>query len=408
MRSLFWLSGLLSLLLSSFGCGSPLVGLECDPGFERCGSICVDVSRDDSNCGACGTSCGAGEMCIEASCAPDTRDGGTQDAGGDGDADAGPDAGDGDGRPQLPPACSGPGSQANCVCGIGQIKCGTTCRNVGTDPNHCGACDQSCGAGGFCIGGTCAPSCEAPLTQCRAQCVDLENDPQNCGSCGRACESGLCAEGECIGVTAGHIVAMGHDMTNSTPATRRLLGNAVFLPLADPVRILAFDEKASNAVKAGVENAVMSMASITSRNFEFTSATSLAVTFLLSMSDVFVIEAQTLATNSSLLKNGETWSLALTEFLARGGVIVLMEGPNGANDGTYQLLKAAGLFSPGGRVAIGRKQLSLVSPGDGVATAVPTFYLGGAETMGFDAVVDGTVVVTEPTSDTPVVIHIAR
>lgn len=390
----------LAWVCAAIGCGSPLVGLECDPGFTRCGELCVDVSSDALHCGACSVSCDPGEVCSDSMCGP-----GTLVDGGDSDADAGDDAG----MTQVitPPACSGEGSPDNCVCGIGQIKCGTTCRNVGYDPNHCGSCGLSCGPGGFCVSGVCAPGCDAPLRQCGNQCVDLETDPRNCGSCGHVCESGLCGEGECIGVTAGHVVALGHDMTSSTPATRRLLGNAVFLPLADPVRVLLFDEKASANVKAGVEGAIASAANITSRNYELTSATSLAATFLLSMSDVFVIEAQSQATNSSLLKNGETWSLALQQFLARGGVVVLMEGPGGTNDGTYQLLKAAGIFNASGRVAVGRKQLSLLAPGDGVATAVPTIYLGGAETMGF-VLDEPTIVVEEPMSKTPVVIHVAR
>ena len=89
-----------------------------------------------------------------------------------------------------------------------------------------------------------------------------------------------------------------------------------------PVHVLVFDEKTSAAAKAGVDSALMTMATVTSRSYVATPITSLAVTFLLSMSDVFLIEAQSAATNEQLIKNGETWSLALQEFLKRGGVIV--------------------------------------------------------------------------------------
>jgi hypothetical protein len=278
---------------------------------------------------------------------------------------------------------------------------------VGSDPDNCGACGHSCGAGGFCFHGSCASSCDAPLSRCGALCVDLQSDPANCGHCGNACESGICAQGTCLGATAGHLVAIGHDLTNNTPATRRLLSNAVFLPLSDPVRVLTFDEKTSATAKAGVEDAIATMASATSRHYELTSASSLAVTFLLSVSDVFVIEAQPAASNSSLIKNGTTWSAALRQFLKRGGVIVLLEGPGGSNDGTFQILQAAGLFDVTARVPVGKKMLSLVAPGDGVATAVPTVYLGGKETVGFDMAIP-TVVVEEPNSGTPVVIHVAK
>ncbi len=32
---------------------------------------------------------------------------------------------------------------------------GTTCVDLATDPSNCGACGNSCGVGGFCVGGTC-------------------------------------------------------------------------------------------------------------------------------------------------------------------------------------------------------------------------------------------------------------
>jgi len=42
-----------------------------------------------------------------------------------------------------------------------------------------------------------------------------------------------------------------------------------------------------------------------------------------------------------------------------------------------------------------------------VATAVPTFYQGGAETVGFD-IGESTVVVRDDETGVPVVLHIAR
>jgi len=202
------------------------------------------------------------------------------------------------------------------------------------------------------------------------------------------------------------VVALGHDLSSNTAATRRLLGNAVFLPRADPVRILMFDEQTRDVAKAGVDAAIASMAQATSRNYTVTSTNSLAVTFLLSMADVFVIQAQATARDSTLVKNGETWSAALDDFLRRGGVVVLLEGRGGSNAGTYQILKAAGLFDTAGRVNVGSTALSLVAPGDGVATQVPSMYQGGSETVGFDTS-EATVVVRDPDTGTPVVVHIA-
>jgi len=397
-----------TFLLSLFGalttasCGSPLVGLECAGDLDRCGGGCFDLTSDEAHCGGCNVACHGGEQCLDSVCTQVLTDGGA-DAGDASMSDASmPDSG-----VVNPPRCTGPGSAANCVCGLGQLKCADTCKDVASDPNNCGACGNMCASCEFCVAGECRAACEPPRTQCGPLCVDLQSDPNNCGTCGHVCESGICSEGECIGATAGHLVAMGHDLTSNSPATRRLLGNAVFIPLADPVRVLVFDEKASEPVKTGVTNALMTMAQATGRTFEPTTVTSLAVTFLLSMSDVFLIEAQSAATNEQLLKNGETWSVALQEFLKRGGVIVLMEGPGGSNDGTYQILKAAGLFEAAARIPLGHRQLTLAAPSDAVATAVPTFYQGGPETVGFD-VGASTVVVRDDQTNTPVVIHIAQ
>ena len=81
----------------------------------------------------------------------------------------------------------------------------------------------------------------------------------------------------------------------------------------------------------------MTMGTVTGRSYVPRRLPALAVTFLLSMSDVFLIEAQSAATNEQLDQERQRrgrWRCE--EFLKRGGVIVLMEGPGGSNDGTYQ------------------------------------------------------------------------
>lgn len=101
-------------LLLAAGCGSPLVGLECDDNYTRCGSSCVSLSDDINNCGACGNVCSAGQQCVAQMCTtggpqPDGGEGGTAEGGlseggvdgGDGGRDGGDgsvDAGDGGGR----------------------------------------------------------------------------------------------------------------------------------------------------------------------------------------------------------------------------------------------------------------------------------------------------------------------
>jgi hypothetical protein len=399
-----------SLVLSAVlafwgGCGSPLVGLECKHGFDRCGTGCFDLNNDEHHCGGCGLECAPGQTCEESTCTGEPDDAGADAASADASLDGGEDSG--------LPLCTGPGSSEDCTCDLGQLKCGDSCKDVGHDPDNCGKCNESCGSSGFCVNGVCLPSCEQQdggplLTLCTPECVDLQTDPRNCGACGHVCPSGICADGMCIGATAGHIIAMGDDLSNVTAATQRLLGNAVLMPLADPVQVLVFDEKTTERVKTNVQNTIVKMAMLSGRNMPvLTSATSLSVTFLLSISDVFVIQAQPSATNDSLIKNGQTWSTALRQFVKRGGVIVLMDAAGGSNKGTFQILQAAGLLDVTARVPVGKKRLSLIAPGDSVATAVPSPYMGTPETVGFD-VAEPTVVVEEPSAHTPVLIHVAR
>ena len=85
------------MLLGLAGCGSPLVGLECRDGFERCGGACYDLSSDEEHCGGCGITCRLTEQCVASACVPESvrPDGGTDDGG------PGMDGGPGDGGPDI-------------------------------------------------------------------------------------------------------------------------------------------------------------------------------------------------------------------------------------------------------------------------------------------------------------------
>jgi hypothetical protein len=91
-----------------------------------CGTQCVDITRDNNNCGFCGHACNAsaGEMCV-------------------------------------PP--TSPGSLAQCqafcggqMCLMGQMCCGNACVFTIFDMNNCGRCGNVCTADQFCFNGCCA------------------------------------------------------------------------------------------------------------------------------------------------------------------------------------------------------------------------------------------------------------
>lgn len=394
----------LLLSLGLWGCGSPIVGLECKAGLTRCGNACFDLDSDEDHCGICDRTCGDVAMCVEGSC---VAIGPGSDGGADGSmpmTDAGSDGGMG---PITPPLCKGPGSPDDCVCGLGELKCGTTCVQAGTDPNNCGECDKKCDSGDFCIAGACSATCDAPLIACGALCVDQDNDVDNCGGCGVSCSSGLCADGECQGASAGHVIVIGHDMSASRTALNRVVGNAIFLPSAEMLRVLVYDKDASAASKAGVMAAIEAQARLTGRDYKRTNGSALTVPFLLkSSADVFVIASQQSATDEILRKNGASWSAALQEFTLRGGTVVLFDG-GGTHAGTFQILRTAGLFDANGRTPLSRRSLSLVAPADAVATGVPREYRSEGTTVGFDSS-EATVVIEDPMTSSPVVIHIAR
>ena len=451
----FALCSCLVLIVTGRGCGSPLVGLECRDGFVRCGAACYDLRSDALHCGACGNSCAAGESCVASACmpgdagvpdggAPDRsvpdggpsadageagvvdEDGGmdaqVSDAGAAADAAAPSDAeiaGDGsspDGQvPPAPVLCSGPGSPSDCVCGLGQRKCGLVCVEALTDPSNCGACGVACDADEYCAAGVCAARCDAPLTLCPLLdlCINLDEDLNHCGSCtALPCAPGAsCIEGSCVGRAVGHIVGIGHDMSASRAPMRTLVGNAVFLVRSAPVRVLVYDAKTAPAARLGVSTAIQTSAAALGRTYTLTPAVADQVSLQLSTADVFLIEAQHDATDVELSNLGQSWAVALDDFLSKGGVIVLFDA-GGTNAGTFQILRAAGLLDVTSRIDIPRDQYVLHTPSDAIGAGIPSKYQSEGLSAAFDLgptvppAMPPVEVVRDPTLGEPVVIHL--
>lgn len=198
----------------------PKPGASCPANTSMCGGECVTLDRDPINCGACGTVCGAGEVCAagtcvtscqsdEAFCTPDT-----------GPSYCARLASDNDDCGQCGVAC-GDGTACHegvctTTCGAGQSRCddadaGTSyCADLASDNASCGACGHSCDAGLVCSGGACVPSCGAGQLACGGGCVDPATSMQHCGasdSCdvdagtagtacarGQACSGGVCTK----------------------------------------------------------------------------------------------------------------------------------------------------------------------------------------------------------------------
>jgi hypothetical protein len=139
-------------LVALAACSGPK-GSDCLSGSTRCGDVCVVLSEDNLNCGACGNACGAGHACLEGACA--------------------------------------------LTCQPSLTSCSGACRDLLNDRESCGACGVACTDGEVCSGGACGLSCQSSLTNCSGTCRDLQEDPDNCGACGNICASQACSAGTC-------------------------------------------------------------------------------------------------------------------------------------------------------------------------------------------------------------------
>lgn len=123
-------------------------GVTCPPGLTVCGSVCRDVTSNNSNCGQCGTVCGVDSVCRNGACVR---------------------------------------VQCTCepTCPAGQRWCSGACVTTATDANNCGACGLTCPTGQVCQNSACVtpPECTSP-----ASCPSSECASATCvgGRCGQA------------------------------------------------------------------------------------------------------------------------------------------------------------------------------------------------------------------------------
>ena len=172
-------------------CSSGQCATSCGGGSTQCGSACVSIQTDGANCGACGAACKVGEVCAAGKCAS---------------------------------ACTG-----------GTEACGQSCVNTQTDRTNCGACGTLCKDGEICSAGTCSLTCQQGLTTCRGSgeagapyCANIQADNGNCGGCGNACPNGqVCSAGKCANSCGGGSTQCGNlcvDVKND-PSNCGVCGN---------------------------------------------------------------------------------------------------------------------------------------------------------------------------------------
>ncbi len=136
----------------------PEAGLTCTAPEIACNGVCLDPTSDEANCGACGTTCAAGETCSAGDC-------------------------------QTTVTCTSP-----------ETACNNTCVNPTIDEANCGTCGTTCSANQSCIAGSCVTTvaCTSPEVNCNNVCKNTQTDEQNCGTCGNTCSNTqTCVAGSC-------------------------------------------------------------------------------------------------------------------------------------------------------------------------------------------------------------------
>lgn len=144
-------------------------GPSCPSGQTTCGSRCVALDKDNTNCGACGTACASGQFC----------------------------------------------NAGRCACQAGLVLCGGACVDLSTSNGNCGTCGRTCPSG-VCAAGACASSCPTGTTNCGGSCVNLSTSSANCGACGKVCSTGTaCTAGACQ-CPSGQTLCGGASCVNTT------------------------------------------------------------------------------------------------------------------------------------------------------------------------------------------------
>jgi hypothetical protein len=294
-------------------------------------------------------------------------------------------------------------------CGIGFVSCGGLCVDTQADPNHCGDCSTRCATNMFCSKGMCVNICDPPLLPCGGACVDEQTDELHCGGCNTVCISGICQAGVCADAVPGSLVVIGHDYASGkgvTGAMKRIAGNSVFLAPGSPVQAITYHGSVTAMSSGGVDDAIAFVTAADGRSWQHVEADPDRLTAQLRTAAAFVVYAQPKATDAELTMLGQKWGLALSQFLFRGGVVVLFETMSTSNKGTYQLLSPAGLFVADKREeVVGLTRLDVVTPGLDIAKAVPQQYVPAPTTVHFTNVTSNGLVVVQDSTGETVVFH---
>jgi hypothetical protein len=376
-------------------CGSGgVVGGKCRGGYTNCNGQCVALQSDVNNCGVCGTVCAPDEGCGDGICDPDVPrpQGGASNTGGtnnqSGNGTSGFDQG---GNGDLPDG----GFFDSPVDGQSDADVPVECLPPHDSPSHCGDCDTRCPVEAPLCQPTadgssfeCVPFCDPPLVECRGECVlapdAYQSDPDNCGRCGVECPSDICQGGVCVGARYGHIALLCMDLNSSTTISgpADLLANAVLIPNANPVNVLAYTRGATPAAVSKVNSLINAKAADRGRNVAITEAkTDSAVTNNLSILDyeVLLVHDLDMAVSGDPAATATDWASnrTITSFAKAGGVVIVLDGGDGTGE-MHDFINDANVL-PG-------DASRLIITGQDDITGAKVYNLAGADVVGVNVV----------------------
>ena len=94
--------------------------------------------------------------------------------------------------------CFGAAYCGDGTCQCSYQTCGGFCFDLPRDAKNCGKCGNDCGAGRFCVVGSCTSCNTSQMSVCNGRCIMTTGDSSNCGACGVKCKPGKpCKMGVC-------------------------------------------------------------------------------------------------------------------------------------------------------------------------------------------------------------------
>jgi hypothetical protein len=128
---------------------------------------------------------------------------------------------------------------------------------------------------------------------------------------------------------------MDYEQVFQSSAQTTLLGNAVFLPRRDPVRVLAYSEHAESAIMNSTDRTIRwagTNLNLTADITRTASLTQIESELTLVNYDVFLVYDQSQAASGQLAAAGAQLAATLDAFTSPGGVVVVMSGGTGIGE----------------------------------------------------------------------------